>query len=206
MSHPFTRPTQAAAHWGLLPALLLLSLLGACDGNGPQAACGQEALQEAPVEAGTFVAAVQSADDCHVLRGTAAFGPDPEVTPNRSDEPTALIKLAGTDTRLTLWFAREGQNRPAAERYRIADLPDEPTSRFETRFITNETTFSVMGVHVSGHQAFSEGGTLTIEASEGERITASFEIEMDLKGADEGARLKGRFTATPADLGFPIIL
>lgn len=187
------------------PALLCtaaLLLLSACNSGGPQASCGQEALQEASVETGAFVTSVESGDDCHVLRGAAAFG----ETVNRANEPTALIKLTGTDTRLTLWFAREQQGRPATERYRIADLPDEPTGRFETRFVTNETTFSVMGLHVSGHQAFSEEGVLTIEASEEGRITASFEIEMDLKGAEEDAHLKGHFIAAPAELGFPIIL
>ena len=200
------RPIQAAAHWwSLLPSLLLLLLLSACDSGGPRG-CGQEALQKASVEPGTFIVAVQSTGDCHVLRGAAAFEPDPEATVNRAGEPTALIKLAGADTRLTLWFARESQSHPAAERYRIADLPDEPTGRFDTRFVTNETTFSVMGLHVSGHQAFSEEGTFTIERSSEDRITASFEMEMDLKGTEEGAHLEGRFVAAPADLGFPIIL
>jgi hypothetical protein len=175
--------------------------MSACDGGGPQA-CGQEALQESTVDPGAFVVAVQSADDCHVLRGTAAFG----ETVNRANEPTALVKLAGADTRLTLWFAREQQGRPAADRYRLADLPAEPTGRFETRFVTNAITFSVMGLHVSGHQGFSEEGTLAVEASEEEQITASFEMEMDLKGAEEEAHLEGRFVAAPSRLGFPIIL
>ncbi len=187
----------------LLGVAVLLSVAG-CDASGPEESCATR-LNGVEVENGHFAVTVESGDDCHLIEGLATYEPGDDRSVNRTGEPVFLVRLFSTETELVLWFAREQRGAPAPDDYDIADLPDEPTGTFETRFVTNPESVSAMGIHVSRNRAFSEGGTFAVLPSEDGIIEVRFNMTVDLAPSGEGGAVAGYFKATETDMGYPII-
>lgn len=189
----------------ILPVLLFF--LGACDTNS-MSNCD---ARELPVPSeGEFVLQVASKSTCELVTGEALFDDGPNIT-NRQGEHVVMIKMqstSGSETPLTIWFTSEQKMSIDVGNHQIANLPSAPVGQFETRFITNDSTFSFMGHNVfgRGRKAFSTSGTLKIILSEEGSLSGSFEVTGDLEGSGQKVRFEGLFSATNTMIGYPIIL
>lgn len=143
-------------------------------------------------------------EERNLYRGTAAFNPKTYTRDEESAE-TLLIQLSVPKERaLALWLGRSGSHIPTDASYAIADLPNKLDGRI-SKFIFNDTTFSVAGVQILGHKGFSESGMLTIEQADSENIVFRFNVLIRANGTGETLKIVGLAHAAFDEFAMPAI-
>lgn len=182
-------------------------LLSACDSNSISI-CGDNIVQQPERE--KFILKMAHDNTCKEFTGEAFFDQGSNVR-NRQRERVVLLRLdarSGSETPLTLWFTREQDAGFNEGKFQVAQLPNEPEGPFDTRFVTNDTTFSFMAQHIleRNRMAFSIDGSIVISHVNQEVVIGSFKIKADLDDSNESVLFIGKFSALYKDIGYPIIL
>lgn len=186
---PLRQPHCAPAHQWRAGSRFPLPLRKRLRRRRAQACNGS--VENADVGQGGFVVQIRQDGACNLREGQARFNPASKST--FVERPAFWAQLGlSAESGPHLYFVKSGSGAEE-QSYDVADLSKSLRGVVEP--VGEKMGFG--GQRVSGHQALSRSGTVTIETAGQETVAGSFDVTLAPEGdAEAPIQVRGRFEAT----------